>query len=933
MKFIFIFLITVVCLFAIPFEQNIPKINLTEQEKKFLEENRSISLGVDATWAPYVFVKNNEISGGYNVELFDKINKIANTNIKVVVGVWEELVSKAKEGTIHGLGTSVYSKKRAESFFFTNPTLLIRNNIVVKEGNPKNIHSLSDLENKVVALQKDNGFQISRVEGIHGIQLVEFQDYHDLPQFLEKHNVDAIPMSDASLYTLNSLNIPFREVLYLEDDKEREIVCSINKKYPELVSIINKALKAIPQSQMQELRKKWLFSPMIFNTQAQKINLDQNELEFLRKNPRIVLGGDKSYVFNFDTNIAGDTSGYAIDIVNDIYELSGLRIDFKLGDEKDFLQELSEDKIDGFIAKEEFCKGHSSFICSEVYGKDQNISYRYAMNKESKEAISIINKSLKIITSKKSKLYQDLTFLTQEEKNYLDQKRSIRFCADPNWAPFEEIKEGKYQGIGADLLSIISSSIKIPFELVETQTWTESLEYIQKRKCDIIPLLMETKSRLEYMDFTKAILSYPLVVVTKNNVSFIEKIDELKGREIGIPKDYATIELLKRKYPYLKIIKVKSDEDGMERVARGELFAFIGTVPSIGNLIQKRFLGELKITGSIDEKWLLSIGTIKGDTTLLQIMEKSVERLSMEEKQKILNKWVTFVYEDNLEYIKTLRIAFLILAFLFIILIFFIYRQNLLKKYNRSLEKAVKEEREKNKLQAGKLIQQSKFAQMGEMTNIIAHQWRQPLAAISATSNNLIFKLILEEKVDKQLLLDEVELIGSYSQHLSRTINDFRSFFHSDKESSVLDINQVIEEVLVIVHPTLKVKNILVETEFEDDVIVKTYKNELKHVFLSIIQNAEDAIMHKNIRYGKIKIRTCLKEKQVTVEIEDNAGGVPKNIMKQIFEPYFTTKIKKGGTGIGLYVCKMIIESHAQGKLEIQNAQEGAVFSLTFPRY
>lgn len=293
-----------------------------------------------------------------------------------------------------------------------------------------------------------------------------------------------------------------------------------------------------------------------------------------------------------------------------------------------------------------------------------------------------------------------------------------------------------------------------------------------------------------------------------------------------------------------------------------------------------------------------------------------------------MNKWNSYIYEDNLEYIKILKIVLIVGGIIFVL---FMYRQYLLKKNNQKLEIAVKEERKKNALQASKMIEQSKLAQIGELTNIIAHQWRQPLSAISATSNNLAFKLTLEEEINKKEIINEVELIGKYSQHLSKTITEFRSFFQKDKKLTCVKIEELIEKVIQIIKPEFHENNIRLETMYNENIELYTYKNELQQALLSIVQNAKDAISENNISNGKISIITKKIDNYMLIEITDNGGGIPEEIIENIFDSYITTKHKSGGTGIGLYISKVIVESHCKGKLIAQNKLDGAMFRVSLP--
>lgn len=227
------------------------------------------------------------------------------------------------------------------------------------------------------------------------------------------------------------------------------------------------------------------------------------------------------------------------------------------------------------------------------------------------------------------------------------------------------------------------------------------------------------------------------------------------------------------------------------------------------------------------------------------------------------------------------------------------------------------------------LLQQAKLAQMGEMISMIAHQWRQPLNAIGATTGNLSLRLMTDDNFDKKYCLSEIELIQEYTQHLSRTIDDFRSFFKENKEQHTIMLHELIEETLKIVHLSLINRNITLHTHYHDTLPLKTYASELKQVLLNLIINAEDALMEKEIDNPEITIISKNDDSNHTIIIKDNAGGIPKEVENKIFEPYFSTKLERDGTGLGLYMSKKIIEEHCGGKLEATNDREGAVFTIT----
>ncbi len=248
-------------------------------------------------------------------------------------------------------------------------------------------------------------------------------------------------------------------------------------------------------------------------------------------------------------------------------------------------------------------------------------------------------------------------------------------------------------------------------------------------------------------------------------------------------------------------------------------------------------------------------------------------------------------------------------------------------------------EREK-KLQEKQLFHQSKLAQMGEMISMIAHQWRQPLGAISATSIDIKIKMELElyDLEDKQdrakfqkYLNDSLDNIESLTQNLTTTIDDFRDFYKKNKIPKALRIDKPIQKALNIVRDSLKTSNIDLVEEYNSTKIVDIFDGEIMQVILNILKNAQDNFAIKEIQNATIKIVTFDSDDGVSFSICDNGGGIGHAIIDKIFEPYFSTKEEKNGTGLGLYMSKMIIEEHHTGSLSVQNSDGGVCFKIVLP--
>lgn len=251
-----------------------------------------------------------------------------------------------------------------------------------------------------------------------------------------------------------------------------------------------------------------------------------------------------------------------------------------------------------------------------------------------------------------------------------------------------------------------------------------------------------------------------------------------------------------------------------------------------------------------------------------------------------------------------------------------------IRQLNESLHVEVQQQLEILREKDKQLQYQSRLAQMGEMIGHIAHQWRQPLAAISATTGFLSAKLMLDQFETKEFY-EEIERIEKYAAHLSQTINDFRNFFKLAKHKEKTTLESIVEETLGIVKPLLINKNITVLSSYSCHKELLTYRGELGHVVLNILKNAEDALLENRVEKPTIQIRTFCDKQSVHLAIEDNGGGIEEAVMSKIFDPYFSTKSYKEGTGVGLSMSKTIVEEHCEGKLDASNTEKGVRFTIS----
>ncbi len=254
-----------------------------------------------------------------------------------------------------------------------------------------------------------------------------------------------------------------------------------------------------------------------------------------------------------------------------------------------------------------------------------------------------------------------------------------------------------------------------------------------------------------------------------------------------------------------------------------------------------------------------------------------------------------------------------------------------LQELNASLENKVIEKVAQITEQERLMITQSRLAAMGEMMSMIAHQWRQPLSTTTLMITNEKLKRMIagEEPSECEKMLDT---ISDTMVYLSDTIDDFQTYFKPDKAVEKISVNTLIERVQHFIEARLKIAKVRLHVlEFDEEVIISTYTNEVVQVLINIINNAVDVLVERKSEDRNIWIKINNGGDNVTIKVEDDGGGITDDIIGKIFEPYFSSK-SKNGTGLGLYMAKMIIDKHVGGDLHVANTFNGAEFTIVLPK-
>ena len=258
-----------------------------------------------------------------------------------------------------------------------------------------------------------------------------------------------------------------------------------------------------------------------------------------------------------------------------------------------------------------------------------------------------------------------------------------------------------------------------------------------------------------------------------------------------------------------------------------------------------------------------------------------------------------------------------------------------LEKLNHSLSIEISKQHKSLKDKDKMLFQKAKLASMGEMIDAIVHQWRQPLSIISTIASGTLVKLSCDMDIEKEELLKNSNRTMSQIKHLDSTIDEFRHFFREDNSFEVLPIKSSIQSALKLISNHIIQNDVTINMKLEDDLLIELIPNEFKHVLINIINNSIDAFNENKIKNPQLNITAHKRNKQIELQIIDNAGGIKEEILPKIFLANFTTKEINRGTGIGLYITKQILRKiNATITAEnfiLEENKQGVKFTILFP--
>ncbi|WP_421716737.1 transporter substrate-binding domain-containing protein [Arcobacter arenosus] len=921
------------------------EINLTLEEKDFLKKNSPIRLHNELNWPPYNFNENGQPKG-FSIDYMNLLAKKLNIDIVYITGPsWDEFMNMLQEDKLDAIINISKNEQRAKTIAFTSIFHTAANAIYVKRGN-EYLDSLEKLEGKTLVMPKGFFAQKAIAKYYPKIKQILVKDTLECLKVLSLGNADAtIGKKNVIDYviTLNNISgvVPTN---YVDDNRMVSLIrIGTSKDKTILRDIFEKAQKNVTDEEILALKRKWFGVKDILNSKPSNF-LNINEIKYInsKKIFRMCNIPDLKPIEFFENS---KFQGITIDILKSITDKTNMRfLPVKTNSWEEAKSFLKEGKCD-FIPT--VTKSEDLIDFSTV--TKPFLSYKLAIITQKNKPVAtsledILDKSIakrkdsKIIQVLRSS-YPDLKVIetnTNRESLEAVSKGNAYFALEPlpiasyyisNYAlknlyisRYTNMPFTVHMAVAKDnklLLSILNKSINNISQTERREIfskWTaSSLNY---KAITDYEYFWEIVSTLLFLILIFSYRHYVLDKLNKNLTSANEEIEK------------KTKELEKQKLLFETLYTKSAD---------GVILIRDGIISSCNE-------ATLKIL-KFDESEIIN-NTLENLAPAIQPDSQSSKTIIKKYMDEALNDGVVsfeLVLTDASQSDIWAEIVFTSIEiesklFLHTVIRDITSRKNLeqkLEDLNSNLEKRVIEEIKKNEINTQRLVQQSRLAQMGEMISMIAHQWRQPLSAISATTNNLILKMMISDEVDKKYFDNELKLITEYSQHLSSTIDDFRNFFKTDKEKVCFKLNQVINKSLYLINTALDSNGIKLEKHLDETIEIYSYPSELQQVILNILKNAEDALNENtNIKDKQITVITYKKDNsKAIIEIIDNAGGISNEVKEKIFDPYFSTKTKKDGTGLGLYMSKIIINEHCNGRLFVSNANDGANFQIELPLY
>lgn len=256
--------------------------------------------------------------------------------------------------------------------------------------------------------------------------------------------------------------------------------------------------------------------------------------------------------------------------------------------------------------------------------------------------------------------------LSETEKQWLQAHPSIRLAVDNDWAPFEYVDaDSNYVGMAAEYINLVAQKLDIQFEVEKNKPWSEVVESVKKGELDMFSCVVATAQRREYAEFTRPYLSFPMVIVTSDQVAYVNGIRDLKNETVAVVRGYATQDLLEKNHPELDLYLADNVGEALEELSHGKVYAYIGNIATVSDVIRREGLTNIKISGKTPYSYELSMAVRNDWAEFIPILQKALDSITEQERDLIYRNWIKLRYEHGFDYDllwKVLAVVTLVIA-------------------------------------------------------------------------------------------------------------------------------------------------------------------------------------------------------------------------------------------------------------------------------
>jgi len=547
----------------------------------------------------------------------------------------------------------------------------------------------------------------------------------------------------------------------------------------------------------------------------------------------------------------------------------------------------------------------------------------------------VLHLSVHAMENKKEKEFS----LTNQEKQYL-KENLFNVCTQYGFYPYDGYADGKLIGMAGEYFQELEKRISLRYKAVEVRSYFDLNEKVMNGECDLVSIMYTDSKRFKEFIITSetfATDSYKLITgVTTPPIYLASKRSKEKVFYTMLEEDKRH---LQKQYPWLQVEVVFDIEEVIKTIQNDTNTAFVILQNKADRVVQKYGFTKIKVNEAVPEVLNSeSIGVSSKHPKLLHILNKTIVSWdSVALNKKILEKYQLTSYSVT-SYNKYLWIAIGVLLFIIVISMGRYFFQQInhaweIDKINRGLQKQVDEQVDELREKDLKLFEQEKAVSMDELVKNVSHHWRQPLATVKSCITNMEVQKELGV-LDDAMLDKNIQNIHKNINYLNETLNNFSSFVREGSEVEKIQLQELIENILQFMKPSLLESNIKISdnTQTAPPVYVRVKPLDLKQVILSLITNSKEQLMQTLDHERWIKIELEVDGENIFLNVEDNGGGIPEDMLHRVFEPYFTSKHKDRGVGLSLYMTQKILRESMQGNIAVKNTKNGAKFTIQMPK-